>query len=154
MTSHEALAVLGSGNHCAKRKTSDHLYRKSYQSDLTRTLQRFVKTHGNFEMCAKTLDPDFLQMVPESVRNFFSLYVKQVNAINELYRCLEHMLENSKSLFDSDKVIDQVHKVSNNSISGLKMLTDSIIEKLNCGENMPTDSLSAVEPAIKLRRYF
>lgn len=134
---------------------SEHLYLKSYQSnDLTKMFQKFVKSHGNFETCAKTLDSDILKTVPESVRNFFLLYIKQVNAINELYKCLEHLLENSNSLFDGTKIIDQVHRVSNDSISGLQVLTDAIIQELsNTCVNFPAVSPRFVEPAVKLRRY-
>lgn len=143
----------GSVNHSAKRKIGDPRYSKGYQSDdLQRTLHQYVKTHGNLETCAQTRDVDSLKTFPESVQNFFPLYIKQVNAINELYRCLELLLESSKSLFDGDKVIDQVHKVSSISISNFKMLTDTIIDKLNCCESTPADSSWFVEPTVKLRR--
>lgn len=155
MTSCETFAASDSGNCRGKRRMSEHLYLKSYQSnDLTKIFQKFVKSHGNFETCAKTLDSDILKTVPESVRNFFLLYIKQVNAINELYKCLEHLLENSNSLFDGTKIIDQVHRVSNDSISGLQVLTDAIIQELsNTCVNFPAVSPRFVEPAVKLRRY-
>lgn len=139
----------------SKKRSHDNSFNQSCQSnDFTSSMQKFVEAQGVFGKSGRTLDSEILGKVPESIRNFFVLFVNQVKTINGLYDCLNHLLENSQSLFDNRKIIDQVHKASNNGIIGLKMLTESIIENLNSScLNTSDSSLEFVEPAVKLRRY-